>query len=390
MGRISKKLQENELVIPEFKKSNFQVMSDIANGKNSELTGDRENKILMLIDGFGFNLLRELQSRSMKAKGILANASLDMITTVFPSVTLCVMSSLFSGMLPSEHGVIGDIQPVGRFGLMNIMNFSELFGDKKVTGVDYDMIYPTNYNLHKIQAAKGIGIFPQSIQQFPIGKRIMSDLHGVEYSTIKDLHNVMDGIIREGDHGNILVYYGDLDHTEHMHGYMSEESISVAAEVMELLGNLYASARNNGYNIVVTADHGHVIVKDSEFKEFGSSDKLAMLLKRPPWGNARTMFFESKEGEEEKVEEVFNEEFGDYGTIFKSEEMLAEGIFGRANPQKEKRENFGTHIVISKGNYSINYAEGGQYEPWFDRLKGQVGTHGGMSADEMQIPLIIF
>ncbi len=390
MGSISKKLQENEFVIPDFKKSNFQVMSDIVNGKNSEFTGDRENKILMLIDGFGFNLLRGLQSRSMKAKEILANASLDMITTVFPSTTLSVMSSLLSGMLPSEHGVIGDIQPVGRFGLMNIWYLSELFGDRTVADVDYDMIYPTNYNLQKMQAAKWIGIFPQSLQYIPIGRRIMSDLHNVEYSTIKDLHGVIDSVIREGDHGNILVYYGDLDHTEHMHGYMSEESISLAAEVMELLGNLYTSARNNGYNVVVTADHGHVNVKDSEFKAFDSSDTLARLLRRPPWGNPRTMFFESKEGEEEKVEEVFNEEFGDYGTIFKSEEMLAEGIFGKAKPQKEKRENFGTHIAISKGNYSINYAEGGQYEPWFNRLSGYIDTHGGMSADEMQIPLIIF
>ena len=390
MESVSKKLQENGFVIPDFKKSNFQVMSDIANGKNSKFTGDKENKILMLIDGLGFNLLRELQSRSMKIKEVLANASLDTITTVFPSATLCVMSSLFSGMLPSEHGVIGDIQPVGPFGLMNIMYLSELFGDKKVAGVDYDMIYPTNYNLQKMQAANWTGIFPKNIKQIPSGRRIVSDLRSVEYSTIKDLHDVMDSVIREGDRGNILVYYGNLDHTEHMHGYLSEESISEAAEVMELVGSLYASARNNGYNIVVTADHGHVIVKESEFKVFGSSDKLATLLKRPPWGNARTMFFESKEGEEENLENVFDEEFGDYGAIFKSEEMLAEGIFGMPSPQKEKRENFGTHIVISKGNYSINYTEGGQYEPWFDRLRGQVGTHGGMSADEMQIPLIIF
>ena len=390
MEVISKKLQEKGFVIPDFKKSNFQVMNDIVEGKNSQFTGDRENKILIVVDGFGSNLLNELQSKSNKAKETLASASLDTITTVFPSATLCVMSSLFSGMLPSEHGIIGDIQPVSPFGLMDIMFLSELFDSKKVAGVEYSMIYPKNYNLQKMQVKKWIGVFPKSIRQFPSGKQIVEDLHGVEYSTIEDLREVMRSIIRGDSHSNMLVYYGDLDHIEHMHGYMSEESIAEANRVVELLGSIYHLARDKDYNIVVTADHGHVIVKDSEFEAFDSSDKLAKLLKQPPWGNARTMFLESKDGEEERVEEVFEEEFGDYGEIFKSEKMLAGGIFGPAKPQKEKRKNFGTHIAIGKGNYSINYSERGKYEPWFGRSAGQIGTHGGMSADEMYIPLVIF
>ncbi|MGC8651799.1 MAG: hypothetical protein ACP5UH_00910 [Candidatus Micrarchaeia archaeon] len=123
---------------------------------------------------------------------------------------------------------------------------------------------------------------------------------------------------------------------------------------------------------------------------FGSTSKLSKLMERPPWGNARTMFIQSKKGEEEKLEDVFNVEFGDYGTIFRSKDVLSAGIFGSKKPLKEKRENFGTHIVFSKGNYSINYTANGQYDPWFDRPTGQIGTHGGMSAGEMQIPLILF
>ena len=161
MEVISKKLQEKGFVIPDFKKSNFQVMNDIVEGKNSQFTGDRENKILIVVDGFGSNLLNELQSK-----------------------------------------------------------------------------------------------------QFPSGKQIVEDLHGVEYSTIEDLREVMRSIIRGDSHSNMLVYYGDLDHIEHMHGYMSEESIAEANRVVELLGSIYHLARDKDYNIVVTADHGHVIVKD--------------------------------------------------------------------------------------------------------------------------------
>ncbi len=392
MESVIKKLEENNFMIPNFKKSNFQALNDTVNGRNSELTGERENKIFFIVDGFGMNLLNELRSRNKRTNETLAKASLNAVTTIFPSATLCVLSSLFSGMLPSEHGVIGDIQPVGGFGLVNIMYLSEMFGDisKHFDGIEYEMIYPKDYNLQKLQAKNGIGIFPKTIEMLPSGRQILNELHNLEYSTIEDLYGVINSVINKGSNSIILVYYGNLDHIEHMHGYLSDESIAEAAKVVELIGSINTLARNGNYSVIVTADHGHVIVKGSEFKTFDSKSKLASLLKRPPWGNARTMFLESKEGKEEKVEEAFNEDFVDYSAIFRSEDMLAAGIFGPEKPLKKKRENFGTHIAISKGNYSINYAEKGQYEPWFDRSTGQIGTHGGMSQNEMQVPLLVF
>ena len=392
MDNVIKRLAENNFVLPNFKKSNFQIMDDIANGRTSKLIGDKRNKILMLVDGFGLNMLDRLQSKNKGAKDTIAKASLDSITTLFPSATLCVLSSLFSGMLPSEHGVIGDILTVKGFGLVNIMNLSRLFDDKdnKIEGLGNDMIYPKNYNIQRLKASNAIGIFPESIKKFSSGKQILNDLPSIEYQNIENLQAVMEKVVKSGKYGNMLVYYGHLDYTEHMHGFLSEESIVEASKVVKLLEGLRTTVQNSDYNLVVTADHGHIVVKDQEFKAFGSTSKLARQLELPPWGNPRTLFLKSKDGKDESLERAFEEEFGEYGEIFRSEDMLKAGIFGPVKPTMDKMENFGSHVVVSKGSYSINYTSGGLYEPWFDRFKGQVGTHGGMTAEEMQVPLIVF
>ncbi|MGC8537614.1 MAG: hypothetical protein ACP5MZ_01345 [Candidatus Micrarchaeia archaeon] len=57
-------------MIPDFKRSNFQAVNDFVNSRNSRFTWDKENRILLLVDGFGMNTLGRLFNQEAEQQEI--------------------------------------------------------------------------------------------------------------------------------------------------------------------------------------------------------------------------------------------------------------------------------------------------------------------------------
>jgi len=90
-------LKKEGLVVPDFKNSNMEVVRQLAEGKG-RFTGQKSKKIFLLIDGLGYNFLMELMKKSPEFSNILKDAEINKATTIFPSFTITVISSLDSGL----------------------------------------------------------------------------------------------------------------------------------------------------------------------------------------------------------------------------------------------------------------------------------------------------
>ncbi|MGC8496228.1 MAG: hypothetical protein ACP5MX_03425, partial [Candidatus Micrarchaeia archaeon] len=117
----------------------------------------------------------------------------------------------------------------------------------------------------------------------------------------------------------------------------------------------------------------------------GPNSKLMQYVSMPPWGSESAMFFEVADTKQKRFEEYFDTLMGKKFLLYGSEEAIKAGLFGKRKTDEWLRYRFGTHIAISKGNYIMTYAKPGVQHRKF----GARGHHGGMTKEEMEVPLII-
>ncbi len=83
-------------------------------GKPVDLNLEKKKTILILMDGFGINYVKKLN----------INQNHKVITSVFPSTTASVLTTLFTAKTPGEHGVMGYVNYVNDLGLIMPMRYT--------------------------------------------------------------------------------------------------------------------------------------------------------------------------------------------------------------------------------------------------------------------------
>jgi hypothetical protein len=71
-------------------------------------------------------------------------------------------------------------------------------------------------------------------------------------------------------------------------------------------------------------------------------------------------------------------------SVVKSSTLLKQGRFGRYAPHPKLHERIGDYTLIMKGHYTI--AQNLMDAP----ASTDIGNHGGVSENEMKVPLIVF
>ncbi len=144
-------------------------------------------------------------------------------------------------------------------------------------------------------------------------------------------------------------------------------------------GELLARLAGSDTLIVLTADHGFIDCPPEESVELPPA--LAALLRFPLCGERRVAFCHVRE------EKVFldkaREFFGQRADVRPSAELRQEGWFGPGRAHARFAERIGDVALVMKGRGTVK-----------DWVAGEprhlhIGNHGGMSEDEMQIPLVV-
>ena len=68
---------------------------------------------------------------------------------------------------------------------------------------------------------------------------------------------------------------------------------------------------------------------------------------------------------------------------YRSERLIEEGWFGPGEPHPKLKDRIGDYTLVMKGNWTIK-----DWLPGEKRYR-QIGVHGGVSADEMIVPLVV-
>ena len=133
--------------------------------------------------------------------------------------------------------------------------------------------------------------------------------------------------------------------------------------------------------LILTSDHGHLDARDKRIK-LSNYDELIKKVHQPISGEQRFAFLRLEE-ERESFYEIFKNEFGDHFYLFDSREICEKGLIGR-NINEIVFSRIGDSLILSKDEYSFDFSKS------YSNLDGLFSDHGGLTKDEMDIPIIFY
>lgn len=338
---------------------------------NLDLSG-RKKIAMVVLDGFGWNVFSRL--------GLQKDHDVRKSTSVFPSTTATALVSMLTGLPPGSHGIIGYrtfSKQAG--GLIKPLEFTYAFTHRSETlgqiGEMRDM-FKADTLIHKLAKRKvrSTVFNPSFIQGSSYSDFLFSHAkYRTGYDNIWDALYLYKKELETGKSRFVFLYIPYIDTLEHVYGNSHEITTSAASYILNKLLDINVRNKKNVASII-TADHGHTDIEEDI--NLGSDAALMKKLEIPPYGDGRAPLFRSRAD--------IRQELSKYDM-----EVLEKGynqrLFGRIDGSVA--DILPDFIGLPGNNKSYYYRY--NLRPKMKEKGRQASNHGGLSQDEMEIPLII-
>ena len=338
---------------------------------------EARNVVLVIIDGLGDNYLMR-----QGAGGELARRRRGAITSVFPSTTASAITTSYTGRTPLEHGLTGwytyfgeagyvaatlpfrtrgDMLPLREKGFTAARAFTAqpIFPDLETRAivVSHVQIMDSDYNLHHCAGAE---------------RRA--------YDTLQRFVEEIEAAVKSGPERKfVYAYWPDYDAISHRYGSLSTEAARELERIDAAFAQILKRLSGTDSTVVATADHGFVDVLPEESLELPAS--LASMLRFPLCGERRIVYCHVHE--RDAFMQRARDWLGEHAEVVPSRALVDEGWFGTGEPHPRLAERVGDVALVMNGHFTVK-----DWTPGEARHL-HVGNHGGTTADEMMIPLIV-
>jgi hypothetical protein len=345
-----------------------------------EIEGAR-NVVLLIIDGLGDRWLGAHGGR-----GELAGHRRCAISAVFPSTTATAITTSFTGATPLEHGLTGWFTYFGEAGCVAAPLPFHARGEKRslaARGVGPARLFREG-PLFDSLAVRTIVVSFRAIVHSDYNRYHCGSAERRGYDKLEDFVREVEAAVRSGPQRKfIYAYWPEFDSLAHQHGVESAQARAHFAELDAAFGKLRAQLAGTDTALVATADHGFVDVSPAESLMLEDAPGLAGLLRLPLCGERRVSFCHVQEGRVAEFLARARDWLGARADVRLSAELAEEGWFGAGSAHPRLADRIGDVALVMNGRYTVKDWVAGESRHL------HVGNHGGTSAEEMQVPLIV-
>jgi len=358
--------------------------------------------VLLLIDGFGWRQWLRVAEHYAFFGRLTERGVVAPITTVFPSTTAAALTTIHSGLTPQEHGLpewwvyfaeLDTIAATLPFTPMGATGRDRLLS----AGVKPSILYDGQTIYQRLAKA-----------QVPSFTFIRADYARSAYSSVAHkgsrtiayinasdlLVNLRHKLLEVPGSAYFYVYWDAVDaiahtygpHTEQYHAELTGFSYLLVKELLDKVDARVAEE----VMLIVTADHGHINVAPKATLYLQRYPTLVRSLQRSsagkpilPWGSPRDMFLAVQEERLAATATWLRRRLRDHATVLTIDDALQQGLFGLGKPHKRFKSRVGNLLILPHRDHLV----------WYEHIKGKkfdlLGMHGGLTVDEMLIPLAI-
>lgn len=311
--------------------------------------------ILLLIDGMGTAIIKKHAKNTILDKKLKTS-----LTSVFPSTTASAMTTFEYGYPPQQTGLTGWFMHIKELGgEVTILPFVSRIGSPFFTVEKDEFI-----GMKSLDKNLGVKVlYPDHIPDI-----------GDDYSSIPQMFKKIKKHNKKNDF--VVAYTDVVDDEAHETGPYSRK----VKEIIQDLAKRVEKLKLKDTTIIISADHGLQKAKKCIF--LNDYPKIYDCLSNPLSGEPRLAYayvYPSKEKqflrECKKLKKYFD--------VYKSKKFLDENYFGLGKPHPKLKERIGDYILMPKDGIIVK-------DLLFNQpRKFSKGNHGGLSKEEMEIPLII-
>jgi predicted AlkP superfamily pyrophosphatase or phosphodiesterase len=233
------------------------------------------------------------------------------------------------------------------------------------------------HGIETIIATKG------SIMGSGLSKVIHADLDVTPYLLESEMFVKCRKILDQQGPVFLMLYYSGVDTLEHRYGPYSEEVTNEIQSFEYLLKTFIeklSGATKHETLVMLTSDHG--VQETQRTRYVKDITEVWERLQLPPVCDSRCGFLFAKQGEKENLKNAFERNLDGFKLVA-SEDLIDVGAFGRKSEATSLQPIIGDWAALSKGPDALSYP---YYED--DRNREQHGGHGGMTAEEVLVPML--
>ena len=342
--------------------------------------GEYSHYVFVLIDGMGASL-----DSHLPGNGWFAKADRIDLSSVYPSTTAVALTSQATGLWPAEHGVTGWHTHLPDRGITVLpLKATERKSGKplKELGVPFREVVRSDSIIRNYSRRKRV-FMKKSIRGGAFAKWEFPGITRTGTSSRDQAFDRLRRHIRRSTEPSFShLYIEELDSMSHRHGSHSRGVDSLIKAIDRELTQLRDNAGEH-VRIIVTADHGHIDVDPECHYLLHEKDPLLDLLVVPPSGESRNPIYHVRPGREREFEELFTQRFGEDFLLCSTDCIEAGELMGPVKLSDITRSRLGTFVGIATGAAAIEYI------PADRESKHHKGMHGGLSNEEIRVPLFL-
>ena len=384
-----------KFTVPNYKENNIvNLMSSISNtfGKkhtyqelislSSEELNNFQNIVLIVIDGLGYNYLKN-QKESFLFKHLHSK-----LTSTFLSTTACANTVFHVGYPPQQHALTGwtiNLKEVGE--VTKVLPFTPESGVKTLSKKVFDINKIMDISsLHKDFKGECFTIIDKEKSKRDFIKYTAKNTTVIPTQTYADTFSEVEQLINKESKERrfIHAYMDEFDAIQHYHGTDAEKTNALFVDIDKKIKKLSESIKNTHTKIIVVADHGLInISKESEIwvKDIPGLEEC---LTAPITGEPRVRDCFVKTSKVKDFEEIIESNMSQYCWCFKGMQLIEDNFYGLGTPNKKLFDRVGHYVLIMKDNYVLR----DKHEKHEQYGKTEKASHGAFSDDEMLVPLI--
>lgn len=330
-----------------------------------------DSAVVILVDGLGTS---NLKAASGHARYLAAALSVSPgISTVFPTTTAAALTSMATGVLPAEHGIVGyRVFDRSRKQQQNLLSgwtsYEESSGWRAGQTLS-DSAQAMGLKVHFV----GLGAYQRS----GFTNVIMPSAVYHSADSVADRFNEAAKLVR--DKGQVVyLYVPELDQLAHAKGTSSFEWLAQLEELDALVRD-FAGRVGNRVGVLLTADHGVVDVPKSSHIELSAFDLTGLSF---AGGDTRCAFLYFDHADQtQHAKTLLTESIGDSCWVVTPSDLIEAGWM--TEPNEVAAPRLPDLYVLSKKQVAIYHKAFSSY-----RSYAMVGHHGSITPEELSIPLL--
>lgn len=314
------------------------------------------------------------------------------LTSTFPSTTAAVSNSLCTGLTPAQHGLFEWTLYLPEID----QRIKTLPFQNESTGQILDGAYPARVLLSRETvfqklARRQIPSFCFLSHKYAFTAYSSVAHAGSEIVPFLNFSDLSIALIHQlnTSSGFFFAYWDQLDTLSHFYGPDSEacfqETLAFDFYLHQIFQNLTPETKKETLFIFVT-DHGQIACDSRQAIHLEQDpllmDSLALDQKGQPLlpcGGHRDPFLHLKKEKIAACQKHLAQKFKNHVLAVKPEDLLAANLFGAKTTPPKFRSRLGNLILLPLQNQSFVWNPQKTYQ----------GQHGGLSREEMLVPLIL-